>query len=576
MMSTINETIVTISRWVELSILGKATLMLVLGLAFVKLAGRARASVRHLLLTATFVTVFALPLIALTAPEVVIGVPVAQATVTETVTIPSTPRIVPAPAPLSVDLPGPVNVTASWSAPSWIAMIRLVWLAGAILLATQLGVELWRLHRIRRDGLPWTERREFMKSLSAESGIRRPVEVLLHEGILAPLTYGIWRPAILLPYEASEWSEADLTRAIVHELEHVRRSDWAIQLAARATCAFYWFHPLVWVAFRGLSLQAERACDDAVVRGAERTEYAEQLVLLAGRLSKAQTQGALGMANRSDLSTRVSALLDASQRRGRAGFLAAAGALAAAVIVLATIAPVRAVAQSRKSTNEIEQIVQQAKDAAALSDSLRTQKRISSALDRALLEAAEEGDIPGIEELISKGANVNRAIDGDGSPLIAAAREGRLDAVRLLLDRGADPNLAVQGDGNALIMAAREGRAEVVSVLLDRGASIDQIVPGDENALIQASGRGHLDVVKLLVARGADVNARAWADAGVFSVELDGQGKLIDLKSGKELTYREIGAKRLTKGDWRTPLGQARISGHQEIVAFLIAAGARE
>src|SRR4030095_14806988 len=153
---------------------------------------------------------------------------------------------------------------------------------------------------------------------------------------------------------------------LVHELEHVRRGDWAIQLAARATCILYWFHPLVWVAFRWLSLQAERACDDAVVRGAERTEYAEQLVLLAGRLSKAQAQAALGMANRSDLSTRVSALLDGSQRRGRAGFLTAAGALPAASIVLATIAPVRAVAQSRKSTNEIEQIVQQAKDAAAL------------------------------------------------------------------------------------------------------------------------------------------------------------------------------------------------------------------
>jgi beta-lactamase regulating signal transducer with metallopeptidase domain len=147
----------------------------------------------------------------------------------------------------------------------------------------------------------------------------------------------------LLPDEASEWNEADLRRALVHELEHVRRGDWAIQLVARVTCIFYWFHPSVWVALRRLSLEAERAADDAVVRSAEHTEYAEQLVLLAGRLAKAQAQVALGMANRSDLSARVSALLDDSQRRGRAGWLATATVLSVASLIVLTLAPVRAV-----------------------------------------------------------------------------------------------------------------------------------------------------------------------------------------------------------------------------------------
>src|SRR5262249_30933974 len=185
--------------------------------------------------------------------------------------------------------------------------------AGALLLLAQLAVDLRRLYRTRREGLLWLERRELMQSLASECGVRRKVEVLLHEGIPGPLTFGLWRPAILLPAEACEWNEADLRRALVHELEHVRRGDWAIQLAARATCILYWCHPLVWVALRRLGLEAERAADDAVVRSAEHTEYAEQLVLLAGRLSKQQTQPALGMANRSDLSARVFALLDDRQ-----------------------------------------------------------------------------------------------------------------------------------------------------------------------------------------------------------------------------------------------------------------------
>jgi beta-lactamase regulating signal transducer with metallopeptidase domain len=59
---------------------------------------------------------------------------------------------------------------------------------------------------------------------------------------------GFWRPLIVLPVDARHWNETELRCTIVHELEHVRRGDWATQLAARAICACYWFHPLVWVA----------------------------------------------------------------------------------------------------------------------------------------------------------------------------------------------------------------------------------------------------------------------------------------------------------------------------------------
>src|SRR5262245_38780173 len=352
MISTINEAVVTLSNWVELSILGKATVMLVIGLTVVKLAGRARASVRHLLLAATFATVFALPMIMLAAPEIHVGVPAAARVETIAVERPVLPPFEftsTSPEDSVAVTPGTHTVSMG-SALSWITIARMVWVAGVVLLLLQLGIDLWRLYRVRRRGLPWLGRRELMPSLATPCGIRRSVEILLHEGILAPLTYGISRPAVLLPNEARSWSDADLRRAIVHELEHVKRGDWAVQLAARATCAFYWFHPLVWVAFRGLSVEAERACDDAVVRGAEHTEYAEQLVLLARRLSKSKMQPALGMVSRSDLSTRVSALLDGGQRRGRAGLLAAASAVGVAILVVVAIAPVRAVTLPRKPT----------------------------------------------------------------------------------------------------------------------------------------------------------------------------------------------------------------------------------
>ena len=319
-----------------------------------------------------------------------------------------------------------------------------------------------------------------------------------------------------------------------------------MQLAARAVCACYWFHPLAWAAWRGLCLEAERACDDAVVKAADRTDYADQLVLLARRLSSAQPRAMLGMANRSDLSARVTALLDEGQRRGRAGVFAAAGALVAATLVVAGVGPVRAVAASPGPAAPAAQATAAAQSERVSRESKKPRR--AGPIDRALFEAAQDGDLESIEKLLQAGADVNAAIDGDGSPLIGAARGGHLAAVKLLLDRGADPNMPVYGDGAPLLAAAQEGRTFTVALLLDRRANIELVVEGDENALIQASAGGHLEVVKLLVARGAHVNARVWVDQG----------------------------DRGRPGEWRTPLNVARRERHDAVVAFLLASGARE
>src|SRR6185503_570151 len=125
----------------------------------------------------------------------------------------------------------------------------------------------------------------------------------------APVTCGWTRPTVLLPSDAAHWTDGDLRRALVHEIEHVRRGDWAVYLAARVACAVFWFHPLVWIALRQLCLEAERTCDDAVLQNAEGTEYAEQLVQLARRMSSAPGAPVLAMASRSQLSTRITAIL---------------------------------------------------------------------------------------------------------------------------------------------------------------------------------------------------------------------------------------------------------------------------
>jgi beta-lactamase regulating signal transducer with metallopeptidase domain len=534
-MTTLAEAALIVGGSIELGILVKTTVALLLGLAAARAARRTRAAVRHLLLASTFAALIAVPAALVAVPAVAIpvtiaGPPVAAGPIVATTT--AAGRALPAPGVSDVEA-GP-----AWSLPSWRTVLRAAWMTGAALVLLPLASGLWRLGRIRRHGLPWLERRALVHDLAAEAGIGRRVEIHLHEDVAAPLTFGLRRPVIVVPADARAWPEADLRRALVHELEHVRRGDWPLQLAARAACAAYWFNPLAWMAYRQLCLEAERACDDAVLRSAEETEYAEQLVELARRLSIAQPPPMLAMASRGDLSTRISAILDTTQRRGRIGPLAALATVAAALALVLAVAPLRAVAlaEAREGGADAEESTDQ-------------RPRRVRALDRALLEAAEHGDASEVASLIAAGANVNASIDGDGSPLIAAARKGRIAIVRQLLDQGADPNLGVGGDGSPLIMAAREGHDAIVALLLDRGANIDQVVPGDENPLIQASAEGHLRVVRLLVGRGADVNARVWVDSPYG---------------------RQRG------GEWRTPLSMARQGGHDAVVAYLMSSGARE
>jgi ankyrin repeat protein len=290
------------------------------------------------------------------------------------------------------------------------------------------------------------------------------------------------------------------------------------------------------------------------------------------------------MANRSDLSARVSALLDGSQRRGRAGWRLTASVLGVACLVVLALAPVRAAPLSKKQTAALTQTPGSQSDSTGKRDESSAQapgsQNNTTGLDRALIRAAAEGDISGIDELLRAGANVNCTVDiGEfGSPLSAAAYKGRLDAVRLLLDRGADPNLV--SDAGPLINAAEGGHVDIVSLLLDRGAIIDQIVPGNQNALIRASGKGRMEVVKLLVARGADVNARAWAPQSITYKKVNAEGKIVRYTVVKSVVKKD-GTRQIvddpsSKGEWMTPLSIAKRGGHKEVVAFLIASGAQE
>jgi TonB family protein len=197
---------------------------------------------------------------------------------------------------------------------------------------------IWRIRAIRAAALRWEQGESKAAPLAQTGGLNRHIAVALHPSAPGPMTCGVISPVIVLPQDAPTWSEGDLTRALAHELEHVRRWDFLTHCLARTIAAAYWFHPLVWIAWRRLALEEERACDDAVLAHSDPAAYADQLLALARRLSAAAPPPLLAMAARADLSRRIRAVLNESQLRGRASrkvFLA----IAAAMLLILCSAP---------------------------------------------------------------------------------------------------------------------------------------------------------------------------------------------------------------------------------------------
>lgn len=340
MTAVIAAVVQALSESMAVSVVLKVTLATGVALVAVRCARTASASLRHLILVSALAISLALPLASAVMPSVWITVRAAPRTEAAA----GAARTEPAPRAGGQDS-RPLD-SAHDSRVSLSAWAFLVWAVGAAVCLLPVGLGLRQMRRLRRWAIPWMERHGEVQRLSAEFGLGRRIDLLLHEAVRGPVTCGVLRSAIVFPAAAQAWSDDDVRRAVVHELAHVWRGDWLVNGLARAICALYWFHPLVWACARGARLEAERACDDVVLRREDPVQYAAQLVALARRMAAGGEGPLVAMANRGDLATRVAAVLEPRVRRaGLRRPHRMVAALAAAVGVL-LLAPVRVTTQA--------------------------------------------------------------------------------------------------------------------------------------------------------------------------------------------------------------------------------------
>jgi beta-lactamase regulating signal transducer with metallopeptidase domain len=217
--------------------------------------------------------------------------------------------------------------------------LEIMWAFLSLVMLVRLGSGYRELRGLKADAIPvpaeWQLR---LASLSGINGVRRQTQLLVSSHIVAPMSLGFLKPAILIPRALLDTlSDSELEHVLLHELAHLRRRDDWTNLAQKLIAAILPIQPAVyWIGHR-MSIEREMACDDWVVATTGTAKpYAASLTKVA-ELSQWEHAGVLAVGatgNRSQLFRRVHHMLD---RTRNAAPKLALGPLGAAIAAVGTL-----------------------------------------------------------------------------------------------------------------------------------------------------------------------------------------------------------------------------------------------
>ena len=161
------------------------------------------------------------------------------------------------------------------------------WAVGVALLSLRLGARLVRIERWRRRHARPAERewQTRLDALARGMGLRRAIRLLVSDRIAVPAAWGVFRAVVVLPSSLlAGLSPAQIETILLHELAHIRRHDYLVNLLQAVVETLLFYHPAVWWVSGVARREREHCCDDAVVaRLGDPMPYARALLHLEER-----------------------------------------------------------------------------------------------------------------------------------------------------------------------------------------------------------------------------------------------------------------------------------------------------
>ncbi|WFR82023.1 M56 family metallopeptidase [Janthinobacterium rivuli] len=235
----------------------------------------------------------------------------------------------------------PMAAPPAWRAAlqAWMPALVLAWSAGVGLMSLRLCLGLAWVGKLRRQAVAapaiWQAR---LDALAQRMGLHGRPPLKLHAGLASPVTVGFWRPVVLLPAALLSGMPVALLEALLaHELAHVRRWDYLVNLLQSVAEALLFFHPVVWWLSARMRAEREQVADALAAQALkDPQQLATALHALSLQTAAPNHSGLLMSARGGALLTRIERLMAPGLDSGSWKMAVPALLLACATLLLQT------------------------------------------------------------------------------------------------------------------------------------------------------------------------------------------------------------------------------------------------
>ena len=433
----------------------------------------------------------------------------------------------------------------------WLPMLVFAWVSGVVLLSLRLmsgwlWVQRMKSHGATPAAAAW---QDLGARLSRRLHIVRHVRLLESTMVEVPTVIGWMKPVILLPASAlSGLTPHQLEAILAHELAHVRRHDYLVNLLQTLVETLLFYHPAVWWLSRRIRAERENCCDDlAVSLCGDPYTYAKALADLEEL--RGASRHLVMAASGGSLVHRVRRLLGAPTHAGRApGWLAGGVSVLLMLGIAAGAVGTDAFqsAQPRATTHASTVPASSVRDATSHSQQLTDEARATTAAAKGLQRSAR------LLGEAAKAATWLQDVSGQATTPFIAGQTLRAKASAL---ESAAAKMAARADAQRAALAAdghvfRAERAQTVAGADHLSGAVDETRRAIEAA--RASTTQALASAAVTAASRRDQHSRmtmSWSNNGErMEVRVDGEIEFTDddrdvkrLSPGGSLRIKEGG-----------------------------------
>jgi len=198
---------------------------------------------------------------------------------------------------------------------SWIHEIAAIWLFGTIIFSLRILGGLWRTGKIRETAIYSNDHlNATVLKIAKRIGVTHFVQIAESFVVKTPIVMGHFKPLILIPLGMLSGIDPQQLEAIIaHELAHIKRNDFLVNIFQNIVEIIFFYNPFVWWISSQIKIEREKACDDlALSMITDRNLYAEAL-FAAEEFGSARAQFSLSLGltgiNKSSLLMRIKRII---------------------------------------------------------------------------------------------------------------------------------------------------------------------------------------------------------------------------------------------------------------------------